>query len=82
MVLFCLLCYGLYWNGMYKKQVQERDLSERFCVLEEGLNSALKQREELLLQIRSQQDPLWIEMMLMKELGVVPEGQTKVYFKK
>lgn len=31
-------------------------------------------------EIDSLNDPKWVEMILMKELGVVPEGQIKVYF--
>ena len=38
-------------------------------------------QEELYLQIASQNDPGWIEMALMKGLGLVPEGQIKVYFR-
>lgn len=80
--LFLLLCYGVHWKGMCKKKEQERDLKTRYGLLQKDLHAALQQREEYLNQIQSQKDPRWIEMMLMKELGVVPDGQTKVYFKK
>jgi hypothetical protein len=40
----------------------------------------LLQREELLLNIQSQSDSTWVELILMKRLGLVPEGKTKVYF--
>ena len=32
-------------------------------------------------QIMSQSDPNWIALTLIRVLGVVPEGQQKVYFK-
>lgn len=32
-------------------------------------------------QVMSQSDPNWIELTLIRVLGVVPEGHTKVYFK-
>ena len=47
-------------------------LSEKEIVMQE--------RDELQLQVDSQDDPAWIEMLLKQKLGVVPEGQTKVYF--
>lgn len=37
-------------------------------------------QEDLLLQINSQSDPAWVELILMKGLGLVPEGQTKAVF--
>jgi hypothetical protein len=43
--------------------------------------AALQNRELLQLQIVSQSDPSWIEMILMRDLGVVPEGWLKVHFK-
>ena len=36
--------------------------------------------QALLKQINSQGDPEWLEMVLMKGLGVAPEGQIKVLF--
>lgn len=36
--------------------------------------------EYLELKIASQEDPAWIEMILMRDLGVVPEGYLKVHF--
>lgn len=43
---------------------------------------ALRKKENLERQIMSQSDPNWITLTLIRVLGVVPEGQTKVYFKK
>lgn len=47
----------------------------------EGMQNDLRiEMEDLALQIRSQQDPAWVEMVLLRELGVVPEGWLKVHF--
>lgn len=43
--------------------------------------AALARKESLEHQIMSQSDPRWITLTLIRVLGVVPEGQTKVYFK-
>jgi hypothetical protein len=41
----------------------------------------MKIQEKLLLTINSQSDPAWIELVLFRELGLVPEGAAKVWFK-
>lgn len=81
-ILFILICYGFYAQGMQKKKETYQQLSARLHQMENEMKSALQKREDLLLQIESQNDPAWIEMTLMRKLGVVPEGQTKVYFEK
>lgn len=70
---------------LYEQGVRTRD--HEFSKLKQHLNDlelekkiALEKQEDLLLQINSQSDPGWVELLLMKGLGVVPEGQTKVYF--
>jgi hypothetical protein len=80
--LFLGLCYWLYSNEIQKKQKVYTTLQERLAEIEKEKDAACKVHEDLLLQINSQSDPAWIEMTLMKGLGVVPEGQVKVYFKK
>lgn len=43
--------------------------------------SALLRKVNLERQVMSQSDPNWITLTLIRVLGVVPEGQTKIYFK-
>lgn len=81
-LLFALLCYGIYATGMEKKKKIFYQLEDKIKNLEQARASALLKREELEMEIESQMDPAWIEMLLMKKLGVVPEGQVKVYFEK
>lgn len=82
MLVFCTGCLAVYAQGMNKKSLASLDLKQRIEKLEWEREFASKQQEDLKLQIDSQSDPAWIEMTLMKQLGVVPEGQMKVYFKK
>ena len=82
MLLFAVLCYGIYAKGMEKKKAIFYQLEDKIKKLEHARASALLKREELEMEINSQTDPAWIEMLLMKKLGVVPEGQVKVYFEK
>ncbi|MCH9612878.1 MAG: hypothetical protein S4CHLAM102_13780 [Chlamydiia bacterium] len=64
-----------------KKQVAYQALQSKLTTLEVQRKEALLEQEELVCSINSQSDPEWVRMTLMKGLGVVPEGQTKVLFK-
>jgi hypothetical protein len=66
---------------MDKKSEACEELASKIEELEKLKRSCLEEREDLVLQISSQNDENWIEMVLKKRLGVVPEGQMKVYFK-
>lgn len=48
--------------------------------LEKERDEALTLKKDLLLQVQSQTDPAWVEMVLKRNLGMVREGQVKVYF--
>jgi hypothetical protein len=78
--LFLLVGWGLYAKGMEKKRTLSLQLKSKIAQLESQRLCALQKGEELRLQIESQSDPAWVEMVLKKKLGVVPEGQIKVYF--
>lgn len=67
---------------MQKKKEIFFQLDSKIKHLEHQRELATQKREDLTLQIESQSDPAWIEMLLMKKLGVVPEGQVKVYFER
>ena len=56
-------------------------LSKRFQELSVERDRFIDENEELKSQIQSQDDPLWVELTIMKVLGLVPEGQKKVYFR-
>ncbi len=81
-IVFCLLlCIG--FDSAVKKKKKE------ITLLSMQLNQILSEKAyleeekgELLARIESQNDPAWVELVLMKELGVVPTGYMKVYFKK
>ena len=79
---FALLCYILYGQGIKKKQETYSVLQNRVLELEAQKIAMIEIQEDLLLEINSQSDPAWVEMTLMRRLGMVPEGQKKVYFKK
>ena len=82
MFVLCFAFYFFYVQALNRKEAAEEELMARFEELTTQKEEVLKEREDLVLEIKSQNDPAWIEMTLMKSLGVVPEGQKKVYFEK
>ncbi|MBI2743129.1 MAG: hypothetical protein HYX48_04355 [Chlamydiales bacterium] len=74
--------YLLYAHGIQKKKEALFQLEKRLHTLQHERGVAIELQNELKLQVQSQKDPAWIEMTLMKGLGLVPDGQRKVYFEK
>ncbi len=81
-VLALVLSGGIYMQASRTKDVEIKQLKFQMSELLKEKALAKKEREELLGKIESQNDPAWIELVLMKELGVVPDGYIKVYFQK
>ncbi len=79
-LLFSAACSLVYFNSVGKKNEVIASLDRHLGALKEEKTSLLQEKEDLLLQINSQSDPAWIQLTLMKGLGLVPEGQLKVYF--
>lgn len=79
-ILFILCCYGLYVRGLAKRDNDFTKLHAQYVELQKDYKYAVGHKEILLSQINSQSDPEWVELTLMKGLGLVPDGQTKVVF--
>ena len=77
---FLFLASGVYLHASAKKEVVLSQLDCHLAALQEEKAALVRDGEDLLLQVGSQSDPAWIQLTLMKGLGLVPEGQQKVYF--
>lgn len=77
---FCLLIYCTYLHIMYEKKQAYAKLQKKYVDLMHKLDQGVLLQEEYMQKIQSQSDPAWIELVLMKGLGVVPEGQKKFVF--
>ena len=75
-----LVCYTVYEQAVYRWEKEYFVLKKQMESLKEKKTLALTQQEDLLLQINSQSDPEWVELTLMRGLGLVPEGQKKIVF--
>jgi len=81
-VIFCLITGLVYFHFVKEKKNAIALLDMRLEKMELDKLLALQKREDLELRIASQNDPAWIEMVLIRDLGVVPEGFLKVHFKR
>lgn len=79
-IIFLLLCAILYEQGIKETNRHYQQLNEQQIALQIEKQKALEKQQDLKCQINSQSDLAWIELTLMKGLGLVPEGEQKVYF--
>lgn len=79
-ILFFLLCFFAYDQAVQHKIHEKDKLKEKLNLLKVEKERALAKQEDLKRQIASQEDESFIELTLMRRLGLVPEGQTKVHF--
>ena len=80
LMLFLIFCSVFYFQGSRKRDAAIAEFSFRLHEMEVTKMIAMQEREDLQLRLQSQNDPAWIEMILMRDLGVVPEGWVKVRF--
>ncbi|MFA5250554.1 MAG: hypothetical protein WC371_04015 [Parachlamydiales bacterium] len=80
-ILFLVFLFTSFYLVSFRHHNQE------ITVHQLKLNDLQKEREkislenqDLKLRLNSHGDPAWIELILMRELGVVPEGRLKVHF--
>lgn len=81
-ILFTLICYLCYEQALQKKEHDFAKLQSQYLELHKKKKVLQIQQEDFNRQLNSQNDPAWVELVLMKGLGLVPEGQTKVFFMK
>lgn len=79
-LLFISACFLVFLHFGGKKNQVISSLEQHLRSYRVQKASLLQENEDLKLQINSQSDPAWIQLTLMKGLGLVPEGQLKVYF--
>lgn len=79
-IAFLFICIILYEQGLKKRDHLYKQLTDQSLALQQEKQQVLHQQKNLQVQINSQTDLAWIELTLMKGLGLTPEGQQKVYF--
>lgn len=69
-------------RSLHSVRLEKRALKTKLTELERAKDVEQEQQNALALQLKSQSDPAWVEMVLIRELGLLPEGQRLVLFKK
>lgn len=80
--VFCLVTTFVYFQAMKRKKSAFAEYGFLLEEMEKEKRLVCGEKELLHLKLASQSDPAWIEMILMRDLGVVPEGYLKVHFTK
>lgn len=80
-LILLLLCAIVTERSLKKIALEKEALDQSLTALLAEKERALETQKELQLTINSQSDPAWIELVLFRELGLIPEGDTKILFK-
>jgi short subunit fatty acids transporter len=79
-IAIILVSSVIYYQGVKNKRDEIKQLQYRICELAKQNQITQEQKENLLERLNAQNDPEWLEQVLIEEMGLVPEGQTKVHF--
>ncbi len=79
-LLFTLVCYAIYERAMIATDERIATLETQLITLQKDTSSARTLQVELREQIAAQDDPAWIELTLMRVLGLIPRDHMKVIF--
>lgn len=79
-LLFMFICFIFYNRALCYKQEEQRKLTNKLTAIEAATKLELVKQEDLKLQIVSQEDPDFIELTLIRRLGLIPKGTTKIHF--
>ncbi|MBS0654844.1 MAG: hypothetical protein JSR46_03620 [Verrucomicrobia bacterium] len=74
-----ILCLGIYEQGAKVLEKEIALFQHQADDLRQKTVQARALQAELKLQVTSQSDPAWIELVLIKNIGLVPEGYKKIY---
>lgn len=79
-ILCVIICFSVYEQRIKVQNKEWEFLKNQLVALQSEKELLKMEQEDLLLRLNSQGDPAWIELILMRVLGLVPDGYTKVSF--
>lgn len=80
-ILFIVGCGIIYERSIISLDSDYQQLMTQYLLLQNEHEEALALKTELSAKVNSHSDPAWVELTLMRVLGLAPEGQVKVLFK-
>jgi len=79
-IVFLIICFVGYERLTHVQYEEYSRLENKLAALTEERKQLLLYQNNLQRQISSFNDYAWVELTLMKVLGMAPEGQIKVFF--
>lgn len=79
-ILLLMIGFFLFDQTSYHQKKIQKQLEEKVSLLIQKKEKAIAVQEDLKLQIFSEEDPDYLEMVLIKKLGLIRDGQTKIFF--
>lgn len=80
LIVYLFLAIIFFEWGVHQVDVQSEKFFQQKEKLNQNLYKASAKQEHLKEMLMSESDPAWIELTLMRVLGVIPEGTKKIYF--
>lgn len=77
-ILFITICSFIYDKASHKQFIEIQKLQQKVNYFNDEVQKNFEKQKQLELYIKNQQDPELIELVLMKKLGLVPKGYTKI----
>lgn len=79
-LVFCLCTLWGYHTLRLRQDAQLENIYATLTDLENKKSALQLEEERMREEITSQSDPAWVEMVLIKKLGYVPKGSSKILF--
>lgn len=77
-VVLLLAVFAIFERGLFEIRKEETSLKAKIYTLQSQKEKVTREFQELLLEQKSLADPHYIELLLIRELGVLPVGKSKV----
>lgn len=81
-IVFCLFCIMAYEQKLHEIQINRMQLNNEMEQLKKSKKELLYLQKNLSLTLENQKKEEWIELTLMKKLGVIPKETRKILFQK
>lgn len=80
LIFVAAICLIAFTVALTFKIFRYFELKSKIATFEKKI-AALEEKKALLIEdIQSVDDPVWLELALMEELGVIPEGAIKINY--
>lgn len=79
-MIFAAVCVTIYAAAASLKIYRLYHLKHKIASFEKRILTLEEKKLALMEDMRAVHDPIWLELALMEELGVIPEGAIKINY--